>query len=166
MPDFVMLTCPSCNGRLQVTQDTSRFTCAYCGNEYVVKRTLGAVSLRPVVDVIAQVKASVDRAAGELARQRLQRDASDLQAELDRATEGRFTVAVWGIVAAIAAIMGVWLLFDDEDLPGLVFIAAGGAVLLFAYYSIRGYTLRKDRLKRRLDDTLNELKNYPAGGMK
>lgn len=162
MPDFVTLTCPSCNGRLQVIEDFDRFSCTYCGTEYLVNRNLGAVSLAPVVDGISQVKASIDRTADELTRQRLQRDASELQAELNQVTAGRFTVATWSVVAAIAVIVGVWLLVDDDFIPGLIFTATGGAALLFAYYSIRGYTLRIERIKRQLDEKLKEFKDHPA----
>ena len=38
MQNYVTLTCPSCGGKLQITEDIDRFTCAYCGNEYFVKR--------------------------------------------------------------------------------------------------------------------------------
>jgi len=38
MADFVSLTCPSCNGKLQIGKDLDRFACGYCGTEFVVNR--------------------------------------------------------------------------------------------------------------------------------
>lgn len=38
MADFVSLTCPSCNGKLQIGKDLEQFACGYCGTEFVVNR--------------------------------------------------------------------------------------------------------------------------------
>ena len=52
MADFVTLTCPSCGGKLQITQDIERFACAHCGREHIVKRSGGIVSLSPIIDAL------------------------------------------------------------------------------------------------------------------
>lgn len=46
MADFVSLTCPSCNGKLQIGKDLDRFACSYCGTEFVVNRGGGAEARR------------------------------------------------------------------------------------------------------------------------
>ncbi len=74
MPDFFTLTCPTCGGKLRVTKDTDRFACEHCGNEHVVKRSGGVVSLTPVMEKLEQVKASVDKTVSELAIQRLTKE--------------------------------------------------------------------------------------------
>ncbi len=71
MSDFVSLTCPSCGGKLQIGNDIERFACGYCGNENVVKRGGGIVSLAPVIDEIKKVQVGVDKTASELAIRRL-----------------------------------------------------------------------------------------------
>ena len=38
MTDFIMQTCKSCGGKLQITQEIDEFACMYCGSEYHVKR--------------------------------------------------------------------------------------------------------------------------------
>lgn len=78
MPNFVTLTCPSCNGKLKITDDVHHFACGYCGNEFMVKRGENIVSLSPVVESINQVKQGVDRVATELQIQRLQRERMEL----------------------------------------------------------------------------------------
>ena len=80
MPDFVTLTCPSCGGRLQITNDIERFACAHCGREHIVKRSGGIVSLAPVVDALKKVEAGVDRTASELAIARLEQELQQLLA--------------------------------------------------------------------------------------
>ena len=74
MADFVTLSCPSCGGKLQVTPDLDRFACAHCGNEHVVRRGGGVVSLAPIVEGIDKVRAGVDKTASELAIQRLKEE--------------------------------------------------------------------------------------------
>ena len=48
MTDFVSISCPICGNKLQITSDIERFGCAYCGNEHVVRRRGGIISLAPV----------------------------------------------------------------------------------------------------------------------
>ena len=50
MSDFITLSCPTCNGKLKITDDIDRFDCVHCGNEHVVKRGGDLVSLKPVVE--------------------------------------------------------------------------------------------------------------------
>ena len=61
MANFVTLSCPSCGGKLQITQDVERFACSHCGQEHIVKRSGGIVSLSPVVDALKRVGAGGDK---------------------------------------------------------------------------------------------------------
>jgi hypothetical protein len=79
MADFVTLSCPTCGGKLQVTPDLDRFACAHCGNEHVVRRGGGIVSLAPVVEGIDKVRVGVDKTASELAIRRLKEEIADLR---------------------------------------------------------------------------------------
>jgi hypothetical protein len=36
MSNFISLTCPTCGGKLEVTEDADRFVCIYCGNEHLI----------------------------------------------------------------------------------------------------------------------------------
>ena len=38
MANFVTLTCPSCGGKLEITEDVEKFACGNCGNEHIVNR--------------------------------------------------------------------------------------------------------------------------------
>jgi hypothetical protein len=95
VPDFITLSCPLCGGRLEVTPDLDRFTCAYCGQEHLVRRTPSAVSLAPVPEAVEKIAASVDRTASELAIPRLKSTIGELE---------RRRVAVRAASAAMKAI--------------------------------------------------------------
>jgi primosomal protein N' len=79
MSDFVTLTCPSCGGKLEITNDIDRFACAHCGAEHVVRRGGGLVSLAPVVNEIRRVGVGVDKTASELAIRRLTNELAELE---------------------------------------------------------------------------------------
>jgi ribosomal protein S27AE len=78
MEKIISLTCPSCGGKLQITNDIERFACGNCGNELLVRRFGNAISLAPVVAEIKKVKEGVDRTASELAIPRLKREIEEL----------------------------------------------------------------------------------------
>jgi predicted RNA-binding Zn-ribbon protein involved in translation (DUF1610 family) len=35
MAEFITLSCPSCGGKLQVSEDLDQFACAHCGTEHL-----------------------------------------------------------------------------------------------------------------------------------
>jgi primosomal protein N' len=71
MADIINLTCPSCGGKLQISSDVNRFSCGYCGNEQIVVRSGGAITIAPVVEGLKEVKSGVDKTASELAIKRI-----------------------------------------------------------------------------------------------
>lgn len=83
MSDFITLTCPSCGGKLNITSDISRFACTNCGNEHLIKRGGGIVSLVPLTIELRKVQAGVDKTASELAIKRLKEEILDIEIEID-----------------------------------------------------------------------------------
>ncbi len=81
MPDFISLTCPTCGGKLQITNDIERFACGHCGNEHVVRKMGGVISVAPVIEELKGVKTGVDKTASELAIARLEREIINLEKE-------------------------------------------------------------------------------------
>jgi hypothetical protein len=84
MSDFVTLTCPSCGGKLEITDDVERFACAHCGAEHLVRRGGGMVALQPMIDSLADVENGVDRLASEMAIVRLQQEIADIDQRIDK----------------------------------------------------------------------------------
>ena len=81
MSDFVVLSCPSCGGKLEISKDVNQFACAYCGNESVVRRGGGIVSLDLVDRKLGEIKDGVNLTASELAIQRLTKEINYLKLE-------------------------------------------------------------------------------------
>jgi hypothetical protein len=84
MPDFITLTCPSCGHKLQITRDIDRFACSACGNEHIVNRSGGVVTLKPFIDGIERVQVGVDKTASELAITRHNKEIVDLENIINR----------------------------------------------------------------------------------
>jgi ribosomal protein S27E len=82
MADFITLSCPSCGHKLQITEDVDRFACAACGNEHIVNRSGGIVTLKPVIDSIQRVQIGVDKTASELAIKRIKEEIESLIDEI------------------------------------------------------------------------------------
>lgn len=91
----VRLTCPGCGAKIEVTEDLSRFACAYCGNEVLVNRAGGAVSLIPVLE---KVEDGTSKTASELAIVRLTGDIDKLKIEREP-----FAKVVKGFPSAVIA---------------------------------------------------------------
>ena len=83
MEDFVTLTCPNCGGKLEITNDIERFACAFCGQEHIVKRGGGIISLKPIANDVRGIKIGVDKTAAELAIVRLTKEINRLIQERD-----------------------------------------------------------------------------------
>jgi hypothetical protein len=82
---FITLTCPTCGGKLQITSDVERFACAHCGNEHLVRRGHGVVSLVPVVRSLDGLRSATDRTASELAIRRIQGEIAQITAAIREA---------------------------------------------------------------------------------
>ncbi len=84
MEDFITLSCPTCGAKLEITKDLERFACSHCGQEHIIRRGGGIVSLAPVIGAIGKIQSGVDRTAAELALVRLPREIAELQGGRDR----------------------------------------------------------------------------------
>ena len=52
MSNLITLTCPSCGGRLEVTNNTERYVCAHCGNSHLVEPGVRVDSLMSEVEIL------------------------------------------------------------------------------------------------------------------
>jgi hypothetical protein len=78
--DIITLTCPKCGGKLEITPDIERFACAHCGNEHLVRRGIGVVTLAPVIESMNGLRRATDRTAAELAIRRVKDELAGLDA--------------------------------------------------------------------------------------
>jgi predicted RNA-binding Zn-ribbon protein involved in translation (DUF1610 family) len=84
MSEFITLSCPSCGGRLQITDSIERFACANCGNEHLVKRQGGMVFLAPVAETLQNIQTGTDNTASELAISRLKDEIKEIEAFIEK----------------------------------------------------------------------------------
>ncbi|MFH1918629.1 MAG: GYF domain-containing protein [Planctomycetota bacterium] len=135
-PEFVTLTCPTCSGKLEVTNDVDRFACGYCGNEHMVMRSGGIVSLAPVVQEIKGVKAGVDRTASELAIMRLDAEIRALERDKGKLAEAGGVSQIGKpllIAAAVMGLFGLGFLGTEAWVAGIVYLIVGALTLVAAF---------------------------------
>lgn len=118
MTEFISLTCPSCGGKLQITSDIERFACANCGNEHLVKRSGGIISLQPVLQKLNEVQASAEKTASELAIPRIERELGRLhqqkrQIEMSASQSASPYLIIGSGVAIIALLITVFTSFQN-----------------------------------------------------
>ena len=136
MPDFFTLTCPSCGGKLQITNDIDRFACGHCGTEHIVKRGGGVVTLVPILNEIKNVSMGVDKTASELAIARLKKDVRDIQF-LIRKEENRIQ-NVRKTILTVIALMGIGIIsiaFQYKPF-GIVCLVLGVLMILLIIWAI------------------------------
>ncbi len=83
MSEFITLTCPSCGGKLQVTDNIAILACGHCRSEHMVRREGGAIYLAPLAQDVRHIRVNTDKTAAELAIVRLSKEIEELQAKLD-----------------------------------------------------------------------------------
>ncbi len=144
MSDLITLTCPSCGGRLEVTNEADRFVCAHCGNTHII---VPGVRVNSLTDEVERLKSTekIQRAEYEL-ESLLQQQRRAWQA--CGAAENRIALCrkrklfgTFCCVAGIASILmglatnasAVWLLGGVVLVAGLFYVAADDSEAQSAY---------------------------------
>jgi F0F1-type ATP synthase assembly protein I len=157
MPDFITLTCPSCGGKLKITNDIQRFACVYCGTEHIVKRGEGVISLAPVVEGLKNVQIGVDKTASELAINRLKEEIAEVEGELHSKENSQSTnsnrVTFYGIaICVVGGMLACGMIpflrdnYQDLICPfwfGLILLIIGILVLILRFRSEKAFEQRK-----------------------
>ncbi len=123
MIDMVILTCPSCGGKLSISGDIERFACGYCGSEMVVRRGGGIISLAPVVDRLKIIEIHTDKTASELAILRLKAELNDINKEMDYEARSVAKTRLWLIFLAVSfGLVGIAAIIADSTAFGIILI--------------------------------------------
>lgn len=161
--EIINLTCPSCGGKIQISKDIDRFACGYCGNEQMVVRSGGTITLAPVIDEIKHVSRGVDKTASELAIARLDREITKLQDEEDylysgyKKESGRFAIALIVIFAGI-----VLLITKTIPYIGILLLVVCVPLLIIGFFHLN----RKLRIIRAYSEEINEKMEEKADHVK
>jgi ribosomal protein S27AE len=160
MADFINLTCPSCGAKLQITNDIDRFSCSHCGNEQIVKRAGGIITLAPVIEEIKGVRHAADKTSSELAIVRLKK-------EIDELIKEKYSIGPDGLVVFVLFIIGIVLLgvgissfSEGEVIVGFVFI---GIIILGVFIYVKftsDANKKKETITLKIQEKLEELEKH------
>jgi len=79
---MIKLTCHSCGGKLEITDDIERFACGHCGTEWLVNRSGGIVSLKAVEKQLGDIKKHTSQTADSTQYIALDAKIKDLEKEI------------------------------------------------------------------------------------
>ena len=116
--DFITLACPNCGGKLQITPDTERFACQFCGYEHIVRRSGGSVSLEPVVKLMKNIDSNLnmvgvgvnrlglssEKQVAEQTIERLKKEIDELNTRLGSYEDSIQIILILGIIMGIIGI--------------------------------------------------------------
>jgi predicted RNA-binding Zn-ribbon protein involved in translation (DUF1610 family) len=110
MSNLITLTCPSCGGRLEVTNNTERYMCAHCGNSHIVDPGVRAESLAREVEVLKN-ESAIRRLDSEIEdlgkrKQELQASTFIINPEIEAALVKWLFVGVLITVAVFIMVIG------------------------------------------------------------
>jgi ribosomal protein S27AE len=173
MAALINLNCPNCGGKLQISNDVDRFSCGYCGNEFIVERSGGIITLQPVIEGLKEVKTGVDKTASELAIIRLKGEINALYQQRQQFinTGSRFKNYSIGSGFMAAFLVLIWLVYlggtepDNASFECIIFFGA----LLFAFISFGLYRKTKQAILNKtspidkmIAEKVQELKKHQA----
>lgn len=161
--EIINLTCPSCGGKLKINKDIDRFACGYCGNEQMVVRSGGTISLAPVIDEIKHVSRGVDKTASELAIARIDREISELREE-QNLIYAQYKKKGGGFAAALIGIFfGIILVYTKIPAIGFILLIACVPWLVISFLRLRRdlqdlRAVRED-IQKCMDDKAEHIEN-------
>lgn len=146
---FITLKCQSCGGKLDVYDDMKRFACGYCGNEMLVQRRGGTVSLEKVVEVFEKVEISTNKATAEMAIARIGIEKDELVDKLTAMNDGlEKTLYVIGGAYALVVAPLCWYHMRWLWVVAIVTIPAGWGV----YRYVKRHYAKTREIQKQIDE--------------
>jgi predicted RNA-binding Zn-ribbon protein involved in translation (DUF1610 family) len=105
MRNLITLTCPSCGGRLEVTNNTEQYVCVHCGNAHIVDPGVRAESLEKEVE---QIRLKVDIRHAEEDLKILRERQATLETQISAQRDGRrvMLMLIWPL-PIIVVVLGL-----------------------------------------------------------
>ena len=131
MADLIRLSCPTCGAKLEITRDMDRFACANCGNEFIVRRSGGIVSLSPVVEGLTRIQTGVDKTASELAILRLEKEIATLKTQKPKAGFSGVQGCLFAILFGVPGLFFGYVLLENGALEiGVPLLVLSGLLIV------------------------------------
>ena len=126
MAKFLTLVCPTCGGKLNISDVTDRFFCVHCGNEHLVtENSEGTFSIEPV-------KIALDNLSSEMAIARLEKELVALKEQKKQLVHSIFNIKPSTRINA---------LFDQRTQISKPSFSCGTLVLVFFLAALYGAIL-------------------------
>jgi predicted RNA-binding Zn-ribbon protein involved in translation (DUF1610 family) len=103
MSNLITLTCPSCGGRLEVTNNTERYVCAHCGNSHIVDPSERAESLAGEVEQM-RLRMDIRQMEENLKTLRERRAAIEAQLSAERGTQKTVLLLIWAMPIVVVVL--------------------------------------------------------------
>ncbi len=151
MADLMTLNCPTCGGRLQITNDVDRFVCAHCGNAHIIDPGVRVESLAGELD---QMRLTMDIRQAEDSLAVLQKRESMLEQSTSAQSDmRRFWIAANIVVPVGVAFIGIYE--GANVLFSLLLAALLGGFLLFINWVLSFNNNKNEQSElRRLNDRI------------
>lgn len=167
--DFITLTCPQCNAKLQITDDIDRFACRFCGTEHIVRRSGGIVALTAVTEKLDKIDQSIARVgtgviqvdsntrktAAELAMLRIRNEVKTARAELEQLLNvpmepmpiapSNTEHEIWRAIAVGGLCLSVFIFFSTSNLLCCMGVVVFPLMGIFQARRVRNYNLSVER---------------------
>lgn len=171
MVEVFTLRCPSCNGKLEITRDVNRFACGHCGNEHIVIRSGGTVTLKPVVeeikgmrDDVVRVKRSIEVNNAELAVARIGKELTALKAELrnfdKRENRGGCSPIMMGLIGFFIFLSGLGSFTLGMLVFSVIILLVGIFMMFSAIIFFISDVSETNQLKKRIADLEKKKQAY------
>jgi hypothetical protein len=170
MVNFVTLSCPTCGGKLRITEGIDRFACAHCGNEHIVERGGGIVSIVPLLGELSDLKTGVDKTTSELAIARLEKQQETIRTKIinlqtskskvkSERTKISALIAIKLLVDIFLTIFAfIFLKFEANYLVILIFVLPALCMVIWIAFDIKHIKQNVSKLAK-YDSTIEELIN-------
>ena len=161
--DFITLACPNCGGKLNITSDLERFACQFCGNEHIVRRSGGTVSLEPVMammntlnESMSRVSAISEKQAAEMAIKRLDKEIEEIQKQSAQLEEGSSTSWAFFGISAVVLFMSIFVIIiaEGERIINVIFVPVGilsGFMTLIGFIVLLSVSSNKKKRRKEID---------------
>jgi predicted RNA-binding Zn-ribbon protein involved in translation (DUF1610 family) len=103
MSNLITLTCPSCGGRLEVTNNTERYVCAHCGNSHIVDPGVRAESLAKEVEQM-RLRMDIRQVEEDLTTLRERQATLETQIGAQRDTKKGMLLLFWAMPIVVVII--------------------------------------------------------------
>jgi DNA-directed RNA polymerase subunit RPC12/RpoP len=181
------LTCRTCGAKLELTDDIDRFSCSHCGNEFIVQRQGGIVSLKPVVDELEKISGHTGKTAAysgataentdilaaeaklKILRERI-KEKSEIRNRIANSSVGSgegCTVGCLSVFAILLIIGGMAALGSkDTSILGGIFTFLGVVLIIIGIVSYSSEKEKEDVAEKRKNQDLAQIERELSGLIK